>query len=110
VTGKRIRDKIAANKRKGMWTGSIPPLGYDVNNRGLVPNECEAKIIIYIFQRFVELGSSTMLIKELKLDGVTSKFWITQDGKVRKNKLIDKSLMYKVLNNRIFLGCVDVLP
>jgi hypothetical protein len=64
--------------------GGIPPLGYDVENRRLVPNEREVKIIRHIFQRFVELGSSTMLVKELKLDGVTSKSWTTQDGKVRE--------------------------
>jgi site-specific DNA recombinase len=59
VTGERIRDKIAASKRKGMWMGGVPPLGYDVENRRLVPNEREAKLIRHIFQRFVELGSST---------------------------------------------------
>lgn len=104
VTGERIRDKIAASKRKGMWMGGIPPLGYDVENRRLVPNEREAKIIKHIFQRFVEIGSSTMLVKELRLDGVTSKSWITQDGKVREGKPIDKGLIYKLLNNRTYLG------
>ena len=81
VTGERIRDKVAASKRKGIWMGGVPPLGYDVENRRLVPNEQEAKLVRHIFQRFVELGSSTMLVKELKLDGVTSKAWTTQDGK-----------------------------
>jgi DNA invertase Pin-like site-specific DNA recombinase len=104
VTGERIRDKITASKKKGMWMGGIPPLGYDVENRRLVPNEREAKIIRNIFQRFVELGSSTTLVKELKLDGVTSKSWVTQGGKVREGKLIDKGLIYKVLNNRTYLG------
>lgn len=104
VTGERIRDKITASKKKGMWMGGIPPLGYDVENRRLVPNEREAKIIHHIFQRFVEIGSGTMLVKELKLDGVTSKSWTTQDGKVREGKLIDKGLIYKLLNNRTYLG------
>ncbi|MEI7038321.1 recombinase family protein, partial [Fulvimonas yonginensis] len=104
VTGERIRDKIAASKRKGMWMGGVPPLGYDVENRRLVPNEQEAKLVRHIFRRFVELGSSTMLVKELRLDGVTSKSWTTQDGKVREGKPIDKSLVYKLLNNRTYLG------
>src|SRR5690606_38546313 len=56
VTGERIRDKIAASKRKGMWMGGVPPLGYDVENRRLVPNESEAKLVRHIFRRFVELG------------------------------------------------------
>ncbi|MGH9893309.1 MAG: recombinase family protein, partial [bacterium] len=70
VTGERIRDKIAACKRKGMWMGGVPPLGYDVKNRRLVINEKEAKTVRQIFRRFVELGSSTLLVKELRLDGV----------------------------------------
>ncbi|MFZ6813713.1 recombinase family protein [Undibacterium sp. Rencai35W] len=104
VTGERIRDKIAASKRKGMWMGGVPPLGYDVENRRLVANEREAKIIRHIFKRFVELGSSTLLVKELRLDGVTSKAWVTQEGKVREGKPIDKSLIYKLLGNRTYLG------
>lgn len=104
VTGERIRDKIAASKRKGMWMGGVPPLGYDVENRRLVPNPQEAKLIRHIFTRFVELGSSTKLMKELKLDGVTSKAWTTQDGKVREGKPIDKGLVYKLLGNRTYLG------
>jgi site-specific DNA recombinase len=104
VTGERIRDKIAASKRKGMWMGGVPPLGYDVDNRRLVANEKEARIIRHIFKRFVELGSSTMLVKELRLDGVTSKAWTTQDGRTREGKPIDKSLIYKLLSNRTYLG------
>ena len=104
VTGERIRDKIAASKRKGMWMGGVPPLGYDVANRRLLANEQEAKLIRHIFRRFVELGSATMLVRELKLDGATSKSWVTQDGKIREGKPIDKGLIYKVLNNRTYLG------
>ncbi len=69
-----------------MWIGGVPPLGYDVENRRLVPNEREAKLIRRIFQRFVELGSSTALFNELKLQGVTSKAWTTQDGKVPRGE------------------------
>jgi hypothetical protein len=104
VTGERIRDKITASKRKGMWMGGVPPLGYDVKDRRLIPNEREAKIIKHIFTRFVELGSTTKLMKELRLDGVTSKAWTTQDGNVREGKLIDKGLIYKLLGNRTYLG------
>jgi DNA invertase Pin-like site-specific DNA recombinase len=104
VTGERIRDKFAASKRKGMWMGGIPPLGYDVKNRRLVPNPREAKLVQHIFRRFAELGSSTKLVKELKLDGVTSKSWTTQDGRFREGKPMDKSLIYKLLRNRTYLG------
>jgi len=82
-----------------MWMGGVPPLGYDVRNRRLVINECEAKTVRHIFQRFVELGSSTLVVKELRLDGVTSKAWTTQEGRIRQGKPVDKSLIYKLINN-----------
>jgi DNA invertase Pin-like site-specific DNA recombinase len=104
VTGERIRDKIAASKKKGLWMGGIPPLGYDVKDRRLVVNEKEAKTVRHIFRRFVQLGSATLLVKELRLDGVTSKSWVTQSGRLREGKPIDKSLIYKLLNNRVYLG------
>ena len=104
VTGERIRDKITASKKKGMWMGGIPPLGYDVENRRLVPNPKEANLVRHIFKRFVEVGSTTLLVREMRLDGATSKAWVTQDGKVRAGKPIDKSLLYKLLNNRTYLG------
>jgi DNA invertase Pin-like site-specific DNA recombinase len=104
VTGERIRDKIAASKRKGMWMGGVPPLGYDVTARKLIANAREAKVVHHIFRRFAELGSSTLLVKELRLDGVTSKAWTSQGGREHPGKLIDKSLIYKILRNRVYVG------
>ncbi|WP_253306884.1 recombinase family protein [unidentified bacterial endosymbiont] len=104
VTGERIRDKIAASKRKGIWMGGTPPLGYDVQDRRLVHNPAEAQLVQQIFHRFIALGSSTLLVKELQQTGATSKSWTTQRGQVRQGKLIDKSLIYKLLNNRLYLG------
>ena len=104
VTGERIRDKIAASKKKGLWMGGIPPLGYDVKDRRLVINEREAKTVRHIFRGFVQLGSATLLVKALRLDGVISKSWVTQSGRRRAGKPIDKSLIYKLLNNRVYLG------
>jgi DNA invertase Pin-like site-specific DNA recombinase len=83
VTGERIRDKIAASKRKGMWMGGYPALGYDVKDRQLVINEAEAATVRRIFQLFAELRSATDLCRELALDGITTKAWKTADGKVR---------------------------
>ncbi len=104
VTGERIRDKITASKKKGMWMGGIPPLGYDVKDRCLVINPKEAKLIRHIFKRFTEIGSTTLMYKELRLDGVTSKSWTTQDGRFRPGKPIDRGLIYKLLNNKTYLG------
>src|SRR3989440_2838260 len=56
VTGERIRDKFAASKKKGMWMGGNPPLGYDVSNRKLVVNVAEADTVRLIFKRYLELG------------------------------------------------------
>ena len=73
IAGERIRDKIAASKAKGMWMGGTIPLGYDVNERKLVINEVEAKLVRHIFARYAELGSVTLLQAELDAHGHRSK-------------------------------------
>ena len=104
VIGERIRDKFAASRRKGMWMGGTPPLGYDVRDRKLVVNETEAELVRLIFKRFLRVGSATKLAQELRRAGHTTKSWTTQDGKHRPGKPIDKGAIYKILNNRIYLG------
>lgn len=94
VTAERIRDKIAASCRKGLWTGGPVPLGYQAHNRKLEIDEEEAVIIRYIFERFIEIGSGTLLAKELRQLGHTTK----------QGKPISKGFLYRVLNNRIYLG------
>src|SRR5215468_1551189 len=73
VIGERIRDKIAASKKKGMWMGGIPPLGYRVQDRKLVIIDREAEIVRTVFRRYVELGSVRLLKEELKAQGIRSK-------------------------------------
>jgi len=104
VIGERIRDKFAASRRKGMWMGGIPPLGYDVRGRKLEVNESEAELVRLIFGRFLQLGSATELARELRSAGHTTKRWTTQDGKHRPGKPIDKGSIYKILANRVYLG------
>lgn len=106
VTGERIRDKIAASKAKGMWMGGIPPLGYDVVDRKLVINEDEAYIVRRLFGDYTRSNSLTMLLQHLRDAGVRTKSWKTQDGVERAGKLIDKSNLYKMLNNPIYCGVV----
>src|SRR5271166_5908049 len=72
VTGERIRDKIAASKKKGMWMGGLVPLGYDLEGRKLVPNPKESDLVRQIFQRYCELGSVRLLKEELDRNGVQS--------------------------------------
>lgn len=73
IAGERIRDKIAASKRKGMWMGGNLSLGYDVPDRKLVINEQEAQTVRHIFQRYVELGSVRLLKEDLNRHGIVSK-------------------------------------
>jgi DNA invertase Pin-like site-specific DNA recombinase len=104
VIGERIRDKFAASRKKGMWMGGTPPLGYDVRDRKLVVNEKEAELVRLIFMRFLRVGSGTKLAQELRRAGHTTKSWTTQDGQHHAGKPIDKGALYKILNNRVYLG------
>ncbi|MFN3298527.1 recombinase family protein [Caldimonas sp.] len=104
VTGERIRDKIAASKAKGMWMGGMPPLGYDVVERKLVVNEREAALVRDIFRRYAEHGSAARLVRELALEGHTTKAWVTQGGRQRTGRPIDQQFLFALLRNRIYLG------
>jgi DNA invertase Pin-like site-specific DNA recombinase len=104
VTGERIRDKIAASKRKGMWMGGVPPLGYDVSNRLLVINDAEATVVRCIFAEMLTIGSPTQIAERLATEGITTKAWTTQDGQVRSGTRMDRKYLYKLLRNRIYLG------
>ena len=81
ITGERIRDKIAASKKKGMWMGGCPSLGYDVRDRKLVANETEAETVRHIFRRYVELGSVRCLKEELDAAGIVSKVRVAESGR-----------------------------
>ena len=70
VIGERIRDKVAASRKKGIWMGGPVPLGYDVKDRKLMVDPAEAASVRRIFERFVELGSATVLARELRRDGL----------------------------------------
>jgi site-specific DNA recombinase len=94
VIGERIRDKFAASRRKGMWMGGWAPLGYEVRDRKLVVNERDARLVRSIFQRFLKTGSATILARQLVQEGVRNKY----------GKLIDKGILYKLLNNPVYIG------
>ena len=104
VTGERIRDKIAASRKKGMWMGGHPPLGYDVVDRKLLVNQEEAALVRHIFERFLHVGSATLLMNELNAAGHTTKSWTTRNGTLRPGRPFDKGVLYKLLNNRVYLG------
>lgn len=104
IAGERIRDKIAASKRKGMWMGGNVPLGYDVNDRKLVANEAEASTVRMIFERYVELGSIARLKADLDARGVVSKRREGAQGAISGGKPFSRGALYLMLQNRLYRG------
>jgi DNA invertase Pin-like site-specific DNA recombinase len=104
VIGERIRDKIAASKRKGMWMGGVPPLGYRVEDRKLLVIDSEAEIVRSIFRRYAELGSVRLLKQELEARGINSKVWTSASGRVTGGKPFSRGALYLILQNRTYLG------
>ena len=108
VTGERIRDKIAASKRKGMWMGGAVPLGYDVRDRKLVANAEEAETVRHIYRRYLELGSAHLLVTEMAEQGIRSKArpWLT-NAKMQGGREIGRGALYTLLQNRAYRGEVE---
>jgi site-specific DNA recombinase len=104
VTGERIRDKIAASKKKGMWMGGVPPLGYRVWDGKLVVVDNEAETVRYIFRRYAELGSIRLLKEELDTQGLKSKCRTSNSGRLRGGKPFARGALYLMLQNRIYRG------
>ena len=104
VTGERIRDKIAASKRKGMWMGGVPSLGYDVCERRLVINPAEAKTVSHIYKRYLELGCVRQLSRELDRRGIVSKVRVSRNGIKSGGCLFSRGALYAVLANPIYVG------
>jgi site-specific DNA recombinase len=104
VTGERIRDKIAASKKKGMWMGGLPSLGYDVKERKLIVNETEAATVRHIFRRYVELKSVRELKEDLDRAGVVSKIRMASDGSPYGGQSLARGALYLMLQNRIYRG------
>ena len=94
VTGERIRDKIAASKRKGMWMGGSVPLGYRVENRALQIDPEEAELVRHIFEQYITEKSTTKIVKELNEQGIQTK----------RKKAFCKQSIYKILHNRTYIG------
>lgn len=94
VTGERIRDKIAASKRKGMWMGGNVPLGYDLKNRQLLVNESEAKIVRAIFNAYLRLGCVSKLKSHLEGKSVLGK----------SGASFSRGALYHLLRNRLYIG------
>ena len=106
VTGERIRDKIAASKKKGMWMGGSPPLGYDVDDKKLIINKSEAQTVRHIFNRYLELKSAINLAGELAHGGIRSKRRTSQSGRESGGVFFTHGALLHLLQNPVFIGKV----
>jgi DNA invertase Pin-like site-specific DNA recombinase len=114
VTSERIRDKIAASKRKGLWVGGMAPLGYDTKDRKITVNETEAARVRDIFRSYLKLGSLNLLLQDLRKRGVVSKPRLLKSGKKVGGISFARGALAHLLRNRFYIGEVtfkgEVLP
>jgi site-specific DNA recombinase len=104
VTGERIRDKIAASKKKGIWMGGNPPLGYDASGRALVVNPAEAETVRRIFALYEQLGCVRRVKDEADRLQLRTKRSTTTQGAERGGKPFSRGHLYRVLSNPIYTG------
>jgi site-specific DNA recombinase len=104
VTGERIRDKIAASKKKGMWMGGWVPLGFDRKDRTLTINEAEAKTVRTIFELFLKLKNVRGVQKELARLNFRTKSYLIQRGRAAGNLPFARGHIYRILSNPIYRG------
>ena len=104
LIGERVRDKVAASKKKGMWMGGTVPLGYDVKDRKLVVNKAEARTVEDIYRRYLRLKSVRALQMELDAAGIRSKRRVGSDGTEHGNQQFSQGALYLLLQNRTYRG------
>lgn len=104
VIGERVRDKIAASKKKGMWMGGSPPLGYDIQFRQLVPNKAEANTVRHIFERYLYHSNAIRLKQEIDREKIFSKILTYKDGRTVGGKPFSRGALYALLSNPIYIG------
>jgi site-specific DNA recombinase len=108
VTAERIRDKIAASKKKGLWMGGVPPLGYDPHpdpkTRGLVINADEAETVRTIFALYDDLGCLNAVMRRANDLGLHSKRHRFKSGRVQGGNPFSRGQIYAVLHNPVYIG------
>jgi site-specific DNA recombinase len=114
VTSERIRDKIAASKRKGLWVGGTLPLGYEMKDGKIAIVEKEAELVRSIFRRYLELGSVNELLRDLKERNIQTKTRLLSTGATRGGIPFGRGALYYVLSNHFYIGEVkyknEILP
>ena len=104
VTGERIRDKIAASKKKGLWMGGLVPLGYDLKNRTLVINEPEAETVRTLFRLYLELETVRRLKEEADRRGLVTKRRPQATGAITGGESFTRGHLYQLLSNPLYAG------
>ena len=104
VTAERIRDKIAASKKKGMWMGGLTPLGYDSKDRTLVINDAEAKTVRTVFDLYLRLGNVRLLKEEVDRLGLRTKHRPQANGMARGGAVFSRGRIYHLLSNPVYIG------
>ena len=107
VTGERIRDKIAASKKKGLWMGGVIPLGYRVEERKLLVDEPEGATVRLIFERYCDLKSLPALQRDLRERGIVSRVRALATGRVIGGIPFTNGPLVALLRNRVFLGEIN---
>jgi site-specific DNA recombinase len=114
VTSERIRDKIAASKRKGIWVGGHLPLGYELQEGRITVVEEEAELVRWIFQRYLELGSVNELVRDLRERNIRTKARQLSTGVTRGDIPFGRGALYYLLSNHFYIGEVkyknEILP
>jgi site-specific DNA recombinase len=114
VTSERIRDKIAASKRKGLWVGGNLPLGYEIKDGKIAIVEEEAELVRSIFRRYLELGSVNELLRDLRDRDIRTKSRLLSTGATRGGIPFGRGTLYYLLSNRFYIGEVkfknEILP
>jgi DNA invertase Pin-like site-specific DNA recombinase len=104
VTAERIRDKISASKRKGLWVGGMAPLGYDTKDRKITVNEAEAERVRDIFHSYVRLGSLNLVMADLRKRGIVTKVRTLKTGETVGGIPFTRGPLAHLLRNRFYIG------
>jgi DNA invertase Pin-like site-specific DNA recombinase len=104
VTSERIRDKIAASKRKGLWAGGPLPLGYDIRDDRIVVVEDEAEQVRLIYRRYLELSGVNALVRDLKECNIRTKTRLLATGAIRGGIPFERGTLFYLLRNRLYIG------
>ncbi len=107
VSSERVRDKIRASKAKGLWTGGVPKLGYDIKDKKLVINPVEAEQVRSIFEGYLQCGSLAELEKFVEIKGFKHKDWVTNKGEQRGGKPFKISALHRLLHEKLYLGMIE---